>query len=410
MAKKVLAILAALCLLATVLTVGASATGDTITAEDQKYRILTLADVQHGAEEDINLVGFIESALKYLDENDVDSADLVVLLGDVVTGSGAESRDTIETAVKEVLAPIVTAGVPFAVVFGDSDQGDSGLTHEELQQIYINSGDGLCINEVAKADENYLLDGNGGINFFYTVSTEKKGDDGAVVRTPYANLFFFDVGAVDEGEDGPAYVRQDQIDWFNTNNDVEIPAYVFQHIGVPQAFSQMLKSPFNLELPGTKKVLGQNYFSGIPNNVEMVGSVLEHVSAAQNEDGDGEFAALKDAGNVRALFFGNDPRNQFILQYNNFQLVQISGAAWFGTPGSFLVRGGTFITLHTSQLNGQQLFTSDFFTYRQAARTYPSEVNTAINDFGDFLSIITFAWQNLWIDLLAPIRWTQGGF
>jgi hypothetical protein len=183
---------------------------------------------------------------------------------------------------------------------------------------------------------------------------------------------------------------------------------VFQSIGLPQVFDYMMQS--KVKLPGiTIDVLGKHVLKH-PNHIEMVGSVLESPSPALYSDG--EFETLTKPGNVRAVFFGSDPRNSFAVTYPNksFQLVQLPGAGWNNCKGSFLVRGGTHITIRTNTQNGQVTSGNDFFTYLQAHRVSGSGVKSTINGFADFVTIFPFLWQNFVTGITAPIRWIQGKF
>ena len=490
MAKKLLAILAALCLVAAMGSVGASAvleyeydqefaTGETVfyTSEYGKgeFNILVIPDAHQTADEDANLIAYIEATIKYMELEKV-PLDLIIFLGDSVTSSAAASPATIATAVGRLLAPVKAAKIPYTLVFGNHDLGDTpegSISGAELLRIWKDAGgtidfeyevyeeiepaippvmDGetevtpgvdavwgmvkktVSVPLFAAPDVTEYNPATGTTNFKYTIykklyrdmvwddgrithtSTSVKNSNGQIVNNtylktvPFAQLFLFDVGAKAEGEDGYDYVQLNQLEWFDDNNDDGVPAYVFQHIPLPEVYTGgfFLKSPFNLELPWTRKILDVNY-CGKANFVNMVGTVLEAPNPPKYSDG--EFEMITAPGNVQAAFFGHDHINNYVEKFPEIDLVQLPGAAWNGSYGTYLVRGGSFVSIHPNAANTGVTYSSDFFTYRQASRV-PGYGNISVNKglVNDWFRVFPFLFQNFLIDILAPIRWIGGGF
>ncbi len=402
MTKKILAILAALCLVAAMGSVGASAA---VMKNDAEFNILVIPDAHQNADEDLNLTAYITSAINYSNAQ-TNKLDLVIFLGDNTAGSGCKSIDALKTSIARILAPVQAANIPFTLVFGNHDYGDipedvkAGFTKANLLQLYKDADtSGLFLTP----DAEFASEKGGVTNFKYSIYNSDE--------TPFANIFLFDTGSKEAGQDGYDYVRKDQLDWFKSVNDASIPALVFQHIALPQVYEGFfIKSPFNWKLPGTKNILGKNYF-GIPNNVNMVGTALEAPCPPNYEDAElGEWAAITESGNVKAAFFGHDHVNNYIEKFpdQKIDLVQLPGTAWNGSYGTYLVRGGSFVTLRT--VNGQVSYTHDFFTYRQASRVAGSGVLSTVKGFDDLIYTVPFLFQNLFIDLFAPIRWLGGSF
>ena len=381
MTKKCFAIVTVLCLLAAMLATGVSAAPANAKGE---FQIFCVPDAHQAAEEDINLIAYIASAIEYTKEQKM-PLDLIVFLGAAVTGPRNEAE--MKTAIEQLVAPVVAANIPYAVVFGNGDSCP-GLSRKSLLQLYIDAGGGLCVNE----DAELFADASGGItNFKYEIEG-------------LANLFFFDRGSKDDGQLGERYVRADQVEWFKAQNDKSVPALVFQHIPVPEIYEYMLRSPFNWALPfgWSTEVKGTNYLSNA-NLISMVGTMLKAPKAAHYTDG--QFDAFAAAGNVKGVLFGNNPQNNYIVNHSKgIQLVQLPGAAWNGAAGSFMVRGGSFVRLYRSGVEKKFLYTSDLFTYRQASRVRGSEVQGVIRDASDFFTWFSYVWQTTKQAMIMPIR------
>lgn len=406
MTKKILAILAAICMLAAVGSIGASA--DYILGEDNEFHMLVIPDAHQNADEDLNLTAYIASAIKLKADANT-PLDLIIFLGDNVVGSATADAAAIRKGVERLLAPVLAAEIPFTLVFGNHDYGDMSNTMKEtfskadLLAIYKEIGGNLF----AVPDAEYSSATGGVTNFMYNISQEVPGEteeDEATMK-PYAKLFLFDTGSIDADQNGYDYVREDQLSWFAANNDTSVPALVFQHIPVPEIYSggYFLKTPFNWNLPLSTKYV-DTYYYGTANFVKMVGTVLE--SPCPPYYTDGEFEAMKEAGNVQAMFFGHDHVNNFVEQFDGLDLVQLPGTAWNGSYGSFLVRGGTFVTIRNNPLTGKTYYSSDFFTYRQASRVSDSKVASTVHGFDDFIYVVPFALQNMF----APLRMLFGNW
>jgi len=406
MAKKMLAILAALCLVAAMGAVGASAALPTNNYAGGEFHILVIPDAHQTAEVDFNLIAYIEAAIKYMTVEQQSPLDLVIFLGDNVTGSGAASVTEITKAVNALLAPVLAAQIPYTLVFGNHDYGDipdivkAGLSREQLLNIWKAAGEYTVEVEgesgpeqetrsyFAEPDDEYASATGGVTNFYYQIT---KND------TLYAQLFLFDIGSKKIGDEGYDYVREDQLEWFKGINDenADVPTLVFQHIPLPEVYTKgyFYKSPCNWALPGTKNIMGTNYF-GLANFDNMIGTVLEAPCPPNHSDG--EFEYLTEQGNVQAVLFGHDHVNNYVAKFpsKNIHLVQLPGAAWNGSYGTYLVRGGSFVTIRNNA--NSTYYASEFFTYRQASRVEGSVVRQTVSTgFRDWILTIPFLLQNI---------------
>ena len=100
--------------------------------EDGTFHILQFADIQELPEASEDTMALIRRAL------DTARPDLVVLTGDQLKGYSRAFRKKpgqTEKAIRGILEPIVSRGIPFAVTFGNHDR-QSGMSNEEQMGIY----------------------------------------------------------------------------------------------------------------------------------------------------------------------------------------------------------------------------------------------------------------------------------
>ncbi|MCL2299535.1 MAG: metallophosphoesterase [Firmicutes bacterium] len=448
MAKKLLAILAALCLVAAMGSVGASAVieydPDTertvLYTNDIGFHILAIPDAHQTTTEDANLVAYITAAIKYMADQNT-PLDLIIFLGDAVTGSANADLAAVATAASRLVAPIRAAGIPYTVVLGNEDCG--ALSRKAVMDVWRDAGDWLelsygvevpadpptdppsttteirteSVRLFAEPDAVY-----GDTNFMYNIkkkfytdnvwgretsdSFDKNGKANKVSKiVPFARLFLFDIGSKNAGQSGAPYVRADQLAWFTANNTDTLPTFVFQHIPLPEVYNcdYFLATPFNWALPGSTNIVG-TYFWNMANYIHMTGTVLEAEKTPHFSDK--EFEALTAKGNVKAAFFGNNHKNNFVEPLDKIDLVQLPGAAWNGGSGTYLVRGASFVSLRPNAAGNDVTYGNDFFTYRQASRVGGfSGLTVDKGLIKDTIQIVPFLLQNLLIGLLSPLRW-----
>ena len=303
---------------------------------DGKFNIMIFADNQDNEDiEETTTQLMTEALAKY-------NPDLVVFLGDNTVSVDA---DTHYTAIEELLAPTLDAGVPFAVVFGNHDQENVGGDKELLLGMYQEIGGDLCLTTDA-APEIY---GCGNSNLTILSSDGKK--------TAF-NLWFFDSGSTlvheDGSRDGYEYIREDQIEWYketeaaltDANGGEAVPSMVFQHIIVPDVY----KAIYSVELPFETN--GYTYegvtYLPVPSFSKYNGIIMEPCSPSYYNKG--QFDAWLEYGNVLAMFCGHDHVNDFQTTYEGVGIVNVptvGGSAYHDD----ISRGVGLITLDESDLS-----------------------------------------------------------
>ncbi len=327
--KKVFSIFLALLMTVFVLPIFASAEGETGLqfGSDGKFQIMVFADIQDDAPVEETTIQLMKEALaKY-------SPDLVVYLGDNAVKEGV--YDTI----REIVAPTVEAGVPFALVFGNHDQeyGEK----ETLLTYYQEFGGELCLTTDAVPE----LYGCGNSNL--TV----KSSDGTKTAL---NLLFIDSGSSNPDKEvgGYDYVHEDQVEWIRStaeelkaeNGGEYVPAILFQHIIMPEVYEILYpKLPFNIGKDYT--VNGTTYFP-VPFFSRHTGVILEPCSPSFNSVG--EFDACVETG-VFATFHGHDHVNDFTTNYKGIDIVNIPTVGYQAYSDA-ISRGVGLITLDENDL------------------------------------------------------------
>ena len=299
--------------------------------ENGEFRILIVADTQDTATPQEAMLRLLQAEL------DAADADLVVFTGDQVHGPSVRTEAAMEKALDAILAPVAERGIPFAAVFGNHD--DEGGVSKETQLAIYQSYPGCLMS--AGPDG---ITGCGNYNLLVWSS------DGS---RPVCNLWFLDSGTYGEkGVSKYARVEQDQIDWYTSTAGVlaeqygeMLPAYLFQHIIVPEIYDLLTEAPAS-----EKKTDGvvEGFSSRSSHYYKMGdGFTAGHLGEAPcpPDIPSGEFAAIRDTGDVVAAFFGHDHKNDFVGTYEGVDLVNTSSTGFY-IYGDREYHGARLIVLH----------------------------------------------------------------
>ncbi len=235
---------------------------------DSTFHILQVTDLHyiHGDSRCDSVITHLQEAIR------AEAPDLVVLTGDLIYGNARES-------IRSVISAVSSAGVPFAVTFGNHDD-ESGLSRRELFDI-ISSYPGNLTDSVAGIP--------GVTNFVLPVLSSDGTRDAAA-------LYCFDSNSYCRlpGVKGYDYIKSEQIDWYRSesqrfadaNSGEPLPSVAFFHIPLPE-FAQAAADQ-SIPLAGTR---GEKCCSPALNS--------------------GLFAAFKERGDVFAVFVGHDHDNDY---------------------------------------------------------------------------------------------------
>lgn len=288
-----------------------------------RFTILILADIHMSGREWKWTKKHIEAAL------DESQPDLVVLLGDNVTGRypGA-SVEKINGAVKEIGKIFENRNIPFALVFGNHDH--EGLCEfgfmertakKHMLSLFKNYSS--CL-----AEEGEEMTGVGNYNrLIYDSEGEK----------PVFNLWFMDSNPYAEESEGGGYgyVHADQLQWYeekgeklkNENGGKNIPSFIFQHIIVPEIYEMLNRYPKRVK--GSVKghgSYGENYYTANPEFIKS-GNVNEGPCPPDVKSE--QFASWLKRGDILGAFFGHDHVNDFSGEYKGIRLHQVPSTGFY---------------------------------------------------------------------------------
>lgn len=252
---------------------------------------------------------------------DAEQPDLVVFLGDQIEGKHpfihlGDNEAHVKRVIDQILAPVTERGIPFTVVFGNHDAQDAGVS-KEVQMAYCQSFPG-CLS----VDEGAALPGCGTCNLIYTAS------DGT---RPALNLYFVDSLEYD-ARGGYGCVSKEQVAWCRTvsetlartNGGEAVPALVFQHIVVPEIYNVFTRVRDADEAGAfSGKGIGKGGWYTAPEGL----SGVEEAPCPPNYS-NGQFAAWREAGDVKAAFFGHDHVNSYEARLDGIDLVACPGATF----------------------------------------------------------------------------------
>ena len=281
-----------------------------------KFKILVIADIQDDVTASPYTTEFIATAI------DSEKPDLIVLNGDNIQGSAPSlllSKSAVKRSIDQFLAPIVERGIPFAVVFGNHD-AETIMSKEEQMEYYLSFDNCLARpNAIGRSVGNYNL------------LIKGQQDE------PSLNLWFFDSNnrIYSEYGYGYAYVTNEQIEWYertaketqNSNGGAVVPAFVFQHIPVPEIYDLLTEVPKSTNGAVRGHGKWKNQFFVI--NPELVESGSMGEGPCPPDFNNGQFDSWLKQGDVVAAFFGHDHVNDFAGNLKGIDLAYTPGAGFY---------------------------------------------------------------------------------
>lgn len=283
-----------------------------------KFKIMQVADTQEFSV--VNPDTVINLSLAVIQEK----PDLVIFTGDQIHGVDptyklGNLRENVKRTLSKILGPVVRYQIPFAVTYGNHD-AQCGLTNAEQAEIYA-AFPGFIPGTYRSEDDRGT--------FLLPVYNEA---DAAVF-----NIFAFDSGM--QEEDGAyAPVSEAQLSFFKETMLKESrPTLVFQHIPVPEFYDVLQKvkkgTPGAVEAFRTHK----NEYYTLPESIISEGGFMGESPAVPDENS-GEFAVLKESGNVLSIAVGHDHKNSFVSDLDGIKLIYTQGAG-FNVYGPHAKRG-----------------------------------------------------------------------
>ncbi|MDR1465493.1 MAG: metallophosphoesterase [Oscillospiraceae bacterium] len=368
--------------------------------KDGTFTIIQVADLQEAYITSSFTKDFLKAVAKEYKPN------LFVLTGDNISDGAANwplqssSRNIVKSSIDSYMNVFDKLNVPTTMVFGNHDAESSGVSRFAQLQMYQThkSFIGYEADQVAAdaAHKTGNLDKKSATLGELWMGTHNLVIKGSNSDDIVFNLWLFDSGDyvrkadnpsdswIADGEnDGYNSVSAGQVNWFKTvNADLTaraghaVPSFSFQHIIVPEVADYLTPAEeadadFSLtsyklnaagnavEIDGTSKAptAVTKYFS----NVLPAGTVgVLHETPCPGKYNFGEYKALKDSGNVVAMFFGHDHVNTFELKKADAPDLVNSPTTGFGSYGDEN-RGVRIITIKESDPTN---YTTEVVTYQ----------------------------------------------
>ena len=381
--KKIIAVVLAMLMLTATFAMTASANvSDYILKfnEDGKFKIMMFADSQDDENLEETTAQLMREALAAY------TPDLVIYMGDNSVAPAEKQAD----AIAAIVAPVVEAGVPFTVVFGNHDQ-EQGLPNEDLLKEYQKFPGCLAYDAVPSlygcGNHNLPILASNGIGVAF-------------------NLWMIDSGTSTEEAGGYDYVREDQINWYKDtakalsllNGGKVVPAMAFQHIIVPEVYDAlgMMKIPFGI---GEWTFDGQAYLP-IPNFGAYTGFLFE--PPCPSHINGGQFDAWVETGDVMATFYGHDHVNSFTTSYEGIDITTVPTVGC-NSYSNDMNRGVGLITLDENDLSTYEYEVLPMYDFALAE-------GSKILDCEGALSKTSYQFNKFMADFLTKLHNLVSGF
>lgn len=286
--------------------------------EGRPFKIVQFNDTQDDEQTDRRTVELIEKVL------DAEKPDFVVNNGDVITG-GCENWWQVKQAINNVVRPMESRGIPWAVTYGnhDEDSGPAvGMDEADMLRVY------------QSYDHNLNADNIRGVTGTSNTLLEIAG--GGRGRSAFA-LWLIDSGryAPDTiaGQDFEGYptwdwIRMDTVDWYRgesvaleRRNRGKVPALMFFHIPLWEHRFMWWGGVDGRTAADAERGVRRHGIVGERNEDECPGPFNS-----------GMFSAILERGDVEGVFCGHDHVNTYVGDYYGVQLGY-AGNTGFGTYG-----------------------------------------------------------------------------
>ena len=320
--KKILAVLLALVLCASALSVAAYG-AEAVDAElrfraDGTFRIMQISDFQDTEKTNWKSLDFLDILLdKY-------QPDLVVMTGDQLKNSYPKpTPDKLARSIRHQLDPLQKRGIPFLYTFGNHDHDlDYMLTSEQQAEIY----DAFTMSY---ATHNGPDSG--------TFNRVIYGSDG---KTPVLNIYMMDTHNWND-EAMMSGLNEAQVQWYkDTSNALKaqnggsvVPSLVFQHIPIKETYQFLREVPQD-----TDGCVGTPFSDAhyLLDESKLVGDwnvMHEGVYSENIHKTTGQYEAWLEQGDIIGAYFGHDHANTFVGKTADGIVMGYGGGFGFASYG-----------------------------------------------------------------------------
>lgn len=286
--------------------------------------------------------------------------DLVVLTGDNILGnhlcdarfgskivldSKEDEYKAMKKAIDNVVKPIEERNIPFAMIYGNHDDRNRH-TKDEQADIYRAYKNCVGLDDPSSPDCD-------------TYNIPIFSEDGTKICY---NIYMLDSAWYDREKDECfECVKPEAVEWYRKksaelkaqNGGKPVPSIMFQHI--PMRTELEFLEECGEKDEGAVKGCdeGKGKFFKLKSGID--GEIHEYPSVVSDDNG--QEAALKECGDVKAVLFGHDHPNRFEASLDGIDYIQTSCASFrcYGARN----RGVRVFTLHE---DGS--YSTEFLTYK----------------------------------------------
>lgn len=299
--------------------------------KDGKFRILHMTDMQESAVISPDTVKLIKTSIKKI------KPDLVVLTGDQIKSyaiglGGKNAGKTVAKMIKSLCSPMEEAGVPFAATFGNHDVCKY-VSKEDQIKMY--------------SDFSMFVRPTNGAYDQGTYALPVYSSDGEKVK--YL-IYIIDSQGNRKGG-GYEAVKPDQIEWYRAQRDnfavqnqsAVVPSMAFQHIPVCEMYGIFKRVPKRTKNSvRCYRTHAKEFYILDEEKCFEMNSFKEPASVP--DENTGEFNAMKEKGDIKAIFCGHDHKNSFVGTNDGIDLGYTPSSG-FNTYGDGLSRGSREIVI-----------------------------------------------------------------
>lgn len=361
--------------------------------DEGKLRILQIADIQDDAVFPPVARALLRTSVEKI------APDLIILTGDNIAGYACKTKTLAKSAIKQYMDIFESLGVPVAMVFGNHDDDDTPYTKAEQIEQYMKYS---CFVGCAGVEATKTVGDNTTTNLgTYNIPVFASKDSDEIVY----NIWCIDSGNYnpDPAYGGYGYVLPEQLDWYvqksnelkEANGGVCVPSIAFQHIVPPQIFDALTEVEAGAE--GAVQYGGKYYM--LPEEIDRETNWLSETPCPPNynfAEGFNEVETMLAQGDVKAIFFGHDHINSFVVPYEGMDLVSSPGFTFQSYNDEH--RGVRVISIDKSDLS---TYSTETFTANEILKD--DAYGSMLLKFRNFFDTIKMFFVNLWNNFKAKI-------
>ena len=290
---------------------------DKIKFKNGKLKVMQISDLQDTKNTSVDTLYFVDDAIAKV------KPDFIIITGDQLDvvglwGKGEKAEKNVATAIRRLFSAIEKHNIPYVLTFGNHDR-ETGVSNEFQASVYATLENCICFDDI-----------NDGRPDVGTFNVPVRSSDGKSIPL---NFFIMDTHSKTKGI-GFEGVNDEQLDWYRKtgeglkaeNGGETVPSMVFQHIPVSnlmELFREVPKDTKGAEcdfVKGNKKYwvldedkLFHNYTYGETPSMTL---------------GTKQFDAMKENGDVFAMYFGHDHYNSFAGKVDGIDLGYCPGMGY----------------------------------------------------------------------------------